>query len=211
MCDHHGSQNSTRSRCSFGHTGTALLSIEDVSVCGRRDRGPVGVAEAHSAEIFLRQRRLAACSRISLARPNITRPAARTRSCACRPARSCNISRPAPRWSNSAAAPASRCGFCSMPRSKLKAYVPVDISGEFLAVEAERLRQDYPKLVDPAGGRRFHAAIRAAGAGRGLAEDRFLPRLDDRQFRAARGLRVPAPCRRHSRARRGAWSWGSIW
>ena len=30
--------------------------------------------------------------------------------------------------------------------NKLKAYVPVDISGEFLAVEAQRLRQDYPNL-----------------------------------------------------------------
>ncbi len=29
---------------------------------------------------------------------------------------------------------------------KLKAYVPVDISGEFLAIEAERLRQHYPNL-----------------------------------------------------------------
>ncbi len=31
--------------------------------------------------------------------------------------------------------------------NKLKAYVPVDISGEFLAIEAQRLRQDYPKLA----------------------------------------------------------------
>jgi dimethylhistidine N-methyltransferase len=29
---------------------------------------------------------------------------------------------------------------------KLKAYVPVDISGDFLAVEAEALREDYPNL-----------------------------------------------------------------
>jgi dimethylhistidine N-methyltransferase len=30
---------------------------------------------------------------------------------------------------------------------KLKAYVPVDISGEFLAVEAELLRKDYPNIA----------------------------------------------------------------
>jgi dimethylhistidine N-methyltransferase len=30
---------------------------------------------------------------------------------------------------------------------KLKAYVPVDISGDFLAVEAEALRRDYPNLA----------------------------------------------------------------
>ena len=85
---------------------------------------------------------------------------------------------------------------------KLKAYVPVDISGEFLAIEAERLRQHYPNLSILPVVADFMQPFALPEASRGLAEDRFLPRLDDRQFRAARGLRVPASCRRHSGARR---------
>jgi uncharacterized SAM-dependent methyltransferase len=49
---------------------------------------------------------------------------------------------------------------------KFGAYVPVDISGDFLH-------------------RGFHRAIRAAGRGKGDAEGRILPRLDAGKFRAA--------------------------
>ena len=63
------------------------------------------------------------------ARPNITRRAAKTDSCACRPRRSCNISRPERRWSNSAQGACIKVRFLLDAANKLKAYVPVDIFG----------------------------------------------------------------------------------
>src|SRR5581483_7214736 len=59
----------------------------------------------------------------------------------------------------------------------------------------------------PAGDRdlrRLHAALRAAGAARRRQAGRVLPRLDDRQFRARRGRRVPRPLRPAARPRRRA-------
>src|ERR1043166_2899262 len=49
--------------------------------------------------------------------------------------------------------------------------------------------------------RRLLQAVRAAGGA--IPAGRFLPRLDHRQFRAARGVDLPAQCRPHPRPRRG--------
>ena len=68
---------------------------------------------------------------------------------------------------------------------KLKAYVPVDIAGDFLATEAAALAQGLPQSRRSAGGGGFHEAVRIAGRSRGPAEDRLFPGLDHRQFRAA--------------------------
>jgi uncharacterized SAM-dependent methyltransferase len=57
------------------------------------------------------------------------------------------------------------------------AYVPVDISGDFLKAQADVLRLSRH--------RRFYRAVRFARANRRDAEGRLLPRIDARQFRAA--------------------------
>ena len=82
-------------------------------------------------------------------------------------------------------------------RAKLAAYVPVDICGEMIEQEAIELRPDFPGLkVLPVTADITHA-VRAAGRGQGRAgARRIFPRLDHRQFRAARGGGLPAQCRR---------------
>jgi len=59
------------------------------------------------------------------------------------------------------------------------AYVPVDISGDFLKAQADALRKDFPALGD--------------------AEARIFPGIDARKFRAARSLRLHAQRPRHPR------------
>ena len=56
--------------------------------------------------------------------------------------------------------------------------------------------QDYPRPRGAAGRGRLHPAVRAAARIARDAAGRLLSGLDHRQFRAARGLRVPAPRRR---------------
>ena len=85
--------------------------------------------------------------------------------------------------------------------TKLAAYVPVDISGEFLHQHAAQLRREYPGIAMLSGRRRFHQAVRAAGGDRRRCRASDFSGIDHRQFRAARGVRVPAPCRPHARAR----------
>ena len=43
------------------------------------------------------------------------------------------------------------------------AYVPVDISAQFLQQQAAELRREYPEACRAAGRRRFHQAVRSAG------------------------------------------------
>ena len=80
----------------------------------------------------------------------------------------------------------------------IAAYVPVDISAEMLAQEADELRRDYPQLAVLPVEADFTQAVRAAGGGRRHGAGRLLPGLDHRQFRAARGLRrscaTPGAC-----------------
>ena len=52
-----------------------------------------------------------------------------------------------PRWSNSAPARPKRRAFCSNAAPQIAAYVPVDISAEFLAQEAAALRRDVPNIA----------------------------------------------------------------
>ncbi len=59
------------------------------------------------------------------------------------------------------------------------AYVPIDISGDFLRQSARALGQAFPGL--PPGRGRFPAPGAAAAAGGAHAQARLLPRLDDRQ------------------------------
>ena len=49
------------------------------------------------------------------------------------------------------------------------AYVPVDISREFLLEQVESLRADYPERANAAGGRGLHATFRAPAACRDAA------------------------------------------
>ena len=144
------------------------------------------------------------CSRRSPRWRNIIRPAASSRSCARARPRSHASCPPAARWSSSARGRAARPACCSRPRPQVAAYVPVDISGEMLEQEASAAA---PRSSRPCGAAvrgRFHPAVRAAGGDRRHAACRLLPGLDHRQFRAARGGRVPAQCRRSARPGRGA-------
>ena len=76
---------------------------------------------------------------------NIIRPAPSLRSCATAAARSRRSSRKARRWWNSAPARPPRSGCCSN-ECAFGAYVPVDISGDFLKAQADALRKDFPDL-----------------------------------------------------------------
>ncbi len=67
----------------------------------------------------------------------------------------------------------------------LGAYVPVDISGDFLKAQADALRQDFPGLAVYTRRGRLHRAVCAARRGRRNAEGRLFSGIDDRQFRAA--------------------------
>ncbi len=82
------------------------------------------------------------------------------------------------------------------------AYVPVDISGDFLKAQADGLRKDFPVSASirsrPTSPRRSRCPTPVAGN----AEGRLLPGLDARQFRAERGLGLPAQRARHPRPRR---------
>ncbi len=79
-----------------------------------------------------------------------------------------------------------------------RAYVPVDISGDFLKAQADALAQGFPGARHLSGRRGFHRAVRPARSRRRDAEGRVFSGLDARQFRAARGLRLPAQRPRHS-------------
>ena len=64
------------------------------------------------------------------------------------------------------------------------AYVPVDISGDFLKAQAEALRRGFPRTGRLSGRRGFYRAVRLARGHRGNAEGRVFPGIDARQFRA---------------------------
>ena len=87
----------------------------------------------------------------------------------------------------------------------LAAYVPVDICGEMIEQEAAELRPDFPGLqvLPVTADITQNFALPAAGAG-GAAARRIFPRLDHRQFRAARGGGFPAQCGAHPRSKRDA-------
>ncbi len=86
------------------------------------------------------------CSRRSPSCRNTIRPAPSSRSCATAATRSRPSSRRARRWSNSAPAPPPRFG-CLLEKCAIGAYVPVDISGDFLKEQADALRRDFPGLA----------------------------------------------------------------
>ena len=76
----------------------------------------------------------------------------------------------------------------------VEAYVPVDISGDFLQQDAAQLRRDFPHLLVYPLVADFTQTFElppliADAAARGL-----FPRLDDRQFRTARSGKIPASC-----------------
>ena len=84
----------------------------------------------------------------------------------------------------------------------LGAYVPVDISGAVPAPAGGGAAARISEAQGASGRRRFHQAVRSARRRPDDAAGRLFPGLDHRQFRAARGGGVPAPCRPHPRRRR---------
>ena len=61
------------------------------------------------------------------------------------------------------------------------AYVPVDISGDYLAEQLAELVEEFPERQHEGSRRRFHQAVRFALApGRAAAQPDFLPGIDNR-------------------------------
>ena len=89
-----------------------------------------------------------------------------------------------------------------LERCDFSAYVPVDISGDFLNAQASGLRQDFPDLGVYPVAADFTAPFALPAEIAGHAQGRILPGIDARQFRAARSVRLPAQRARHSRRRR---------
>ncbi len=65
------------------------------------------------------------------------------------------------------------------------AYVPVDISGDFLKAQADGLRKDFPDLDVYPGRSRLYRAIRTSGCREGDAQGGIFSGFDTRKFRAA--------------------------
>ncbi len=83
----------------------------------------------------------------------------------------------------------------------LAAYVPVDISAEMLEQEAAALQLDFPRLnIHPVAADFTHSFDLPEEARSRAGTRRLFPRLDHRQFRAARSRRFPAQCSKNSRA-----------
>ena len=72
-----------------------------------------------------------------------------------------------------------------LERCDFGAYVPVDISGDFLNAQADALAQGFPRSRRLSGGRGFHRAVCPARRDRRHAEGRLLSGIDARQFRTA--------------------------
>ena len=72
-----------------------------------------------------------------------------------------------------------------LERCDFGAYVPVDISGDFLNAQADALAQGFPRSRRLSGGRGFHRAVCPARRDRRNAEGRLLSGIDARQFRTA--------------------------
>ena len=135
------------------------------------------------------------CSKRSRGCRNITRPAPSSRSCAIAPARS---RRSCPKG---AALVEFGAGATTKVRLLLEncafsAYVPVDISGDFLNAQADALAQGFPFARGLSGGGRFHRAVRAAGCGRnhaeGRASSRARPSAISSRMRPAASCALPA-------------------
>ena len=84
------------------------------------------------------------------------------------------------------------------------AYVPVDISGDYLEESAAQLSSDFPGLPVLPVTADFTRPFALPDLGRRPAQARLLPRLDHRQFRAAQRDRPAAPFPRIARHRRAA-------
>ncbi len=67
----------------------------------------------------------------------------------------------------------------------IAAYLPVDISGDFLKVQAERVSAAYPRLIVHPVVADFTKPFELPGEFARDAESRIFPGLDLRQFRAA--------------------------
>ena len=65
------------------------------------------------------------------------------------------------------------------------AYVPVDISGDFLKMQADALRRDFPGSRRLSGHGGFYRAVRIARRDRRDAEGRVFSGIDAWKFRTA--------------------------
>ena len=119
------------------------LRRADLGVCRRRDRRPVAASEAAVAEIFLRRHGIGAVRADHGACRNIIRPAP---SSAILRDRGDEIAAIIPKGAALVefGAGATTKVRLLLERCDFGAYVPVDISGDFLNAQADALRKDFP-------------------------------------------------------------------
>ena len=77
--------------------------------------------------------------------------------------------------------------------TSIEAYVPIDISGDFLQQDAAYLRRDLPHLAIHPVVADFTTMLEPPAEIAGKPRAGLLSRLDHRQFRAARGGGISAP------------------
>ena len=165
--------------------------------------GPDRDAEVAAAEVVLRRRAAASCSRRSPGCRSTTRPGPSGRSSPPRAAEIATPPAPAP-WSSSAPARRRRPGCCSTrcgPAARWRRYVPVDVSDVALLASGRALVARLPRAVGARRARRLRARTSTVLPHRRPPADR-LPRRHDRQPRARpSGRRSWPTCARALRAR----------
>ncbi len=86
----------------------------------------------------------------------------------------------------------------------VEAYIPVDISGDFLQQDAAQLRRDFPHLAVYPLVADFTHAFDIPPAAAMLPRVGFFPGSTIGNFEHARGRQISAPCRQRAGRRRGA-------
>src|SRR5262245_13726513 len=189
--------------CTCPRCASLRTAFDDGKLRRRRDGRPDGGSEGAAGEVFLRQHRLAPvrahyrAARI-LSDPHRARdpenPCSRHRKT---PATAICHGRVRQRLRPEGVDPAARRAACRR----------LSAGGYFVGISAPGSRAFAPQLSQARCGsdrRRFLPAVHAAGRGYAIAPRRLLSRLHHRQLRAARGLHVPAQCRKNPRAGRDA-------
>ena len=157
----------------------AHLPDEQTSAfAARRDRRPVATSQAPVAEIFLRCGGLGAVRGRSRVLPEYY-PTRTELGILRRPRRRDRVhhSRRARRWWNSAPARPPRSA-CCWSAAISRAYVPVDISGDFLNAQANGLRKDFPELGVYPVAADFTAPFALPAEVAGHAQGRLLSGID---------------------------------
>ncbi len=163
--------------------------------CSRRVDGE---AEAAAAEIFLRCHRAPLCSSASRNCRNIIRRAASLALLRDNAPAIASLFPPNCALIEFGSGSSKKARILFGAAATVEAYVPVDISGDFLQQDAAQLRRDFPRLGGLSGRCRFHAALRDSGRRsrrcRGSAFSRARPSAISSRMRRQNFCAMPATC-----------------